>query len=156
MRENPKIIKSLELISEMRTAKARGGEKNIIAWMPDEYKNSADFDEKGGHDYYTDKKRGAGENWDNKMIFSSMDSVAMFDAFHFCEKFLTQPLCIVVGDKVGSFNAMKDSKNLYERAASKDKKIFVLENVSHFDLYDNEKIVDSAVEKFAEFFNRVL
>ena len=45
---------------------------------------------------------------------------------------------------------------MYERAVSKQKDLMVLEGASHFDLYDNPKYVDKAVERFAEFYKKNL
>lgn len=45
---------------------------------------------------------------------------------------------------------------VYTRAASKEKDIMVLQGISHYDLYDQPKAVNPAVEKLTEFFGKYL
>lgn len=75
-----------------------------------------------------------------------------YDAFYLSEMLLTQPLQVVVGSKPGAFGSNRDGHEVFKRAASSNKDIQVLEGASHFDLHDNPKYVDTAVNKFAEFF----
>ncbi len=46
--------------------------------------------------------------------------------------------------------------NYYTRAASTEKDIRVLPGISHYDLYDQPKAVEPAVEKLDEFFTKYL
>lgn len=69
---------------------------------------------------------------------------------------MTQPLQIIVGDKVGAFMSYRNGFEVYTRAASKEKDIMVLQGISHYDLYDQPKAVNPAVEKLTEFFGKYL
>lgn len=59
-------------------------------------------------------------------------------------------------EQKGVFKSFQDGKELYERAASKDKDLLIFENASHYDLYDNPEYVNQAVNKLADFFKEKL
>lgn len=78
-----------------------------------------------------------------------------FDAFHLVETLLTQPLQIIVGNRVGEFGSYEDGHELFKRATSK-KDLFVVDGASHYDLYDRPEPVGQAVEKLAAFYDENL
>jgi fermentation-respiration switch protein FrsA (DUF1100 family) len=144
-------IATLEMIAKQRTAEAQGAEPMIMPWIPDEQKDADDIDLREAYDYYR-TSRGYTPNWQNKMRFISMDGVMAYDAFYLVEMLLTQPLQIVVGSQPGAFGSNKDGHELYERAASTEKDIQVVEGASHFDMYDKPEYVDKAINKFVDFY----
>ncbi|WP_349962813.1 alpha/beta hydrolase [Rhizobium sp. ZPR3] len=144
-------ISSLQEISQLRAAEARGADPMIVPWIPDEYKVSEDTDLRGAYDYYR-TPRGARPNWQNKLRFSTMDAVMAFDAFALADMLLTQPLQVIVGSKPGAYNSNRDGHELYKLAASTKKDLQVMDGASHFDMYDNPQYVDKAVTKFTEFY----
>ncbi|CAE1136299.1 alpha/beta hydrolase [Xanthomonas euroxanthea] len=148
-------IEMLDAIARQRTVEARGGEPMIVPWMPEDYKDAEDIDLREGYRYYM-SGGGVTPNWPNKMRFTSMDAALSLDAYNLAETLLTQPLEVIVGSKPGGFGSNKSGHLIYERAASRDKELTVLEGASHFDLYDNPKYVDVAVQKFDAFFDRFL
>ncbi|MBF7818294.1 alpha/beta hydrolase [Klebsiella quasivariicola] len=148
-------IASLQEVAKQRTAEARGEKPMIIPFIPDEYKTSDDIDLREAWQYYR-TERGAVPNWQNKMRFTGMDAVIVFDAFYLSDSLLTQPLQIVVGSKQGAFGSNKDGHELYQRAASKHKDLLVLDGASHFDLYDKPEYVDQAVSKLTTFYKTYL
>lgn len=155
-RESNDPIKTLEAIAKQRTAEARGDETMITNWIP---KNQEEREQAGINDidiieavdYYT-TSRGQSPNSPNKLNFTSVASVIAFDAFHLAESLLTQPLQIIVGDVQGAFGSYRDGHELYNKAASKKKDLFILEGVSHYDLYDKEESVRKAIEKLDVFY----
>ncbi|MGG3622394.1 alpha/beta hydrolase [Bacillus gobiensis] len=151
-------IKVLEGIAQQRTAEARGAEPMVTQWIPNshaEREGMSDIDLVGAVDYYR-TPRGQSPNSPNKLKFTSMDSVIGFDAFHLAESLLTQPLQIIVGDVQGAFGSYKDGHELYDRAASEKKDLFVIEGASHYDLYDRPEPVSKAVEKLGAFYKENL
>ncbi|MYX42997.1 alpha/beta hydrolase, partial [Streptomyces sp. SID89] len=72
----------------------------------------------------------------NKLRFSGLEAAFGFDAFHLAEVLLTQPLQIIVGDVPGGFGSYRDGFELFDRARSEKKDIFVVKGASHYDLYD--------------------
>ncbi len=159
-RESSDPIKTLEAIGQQRTAEACGAEPMITNWIPKnqeerEQAGIMDIDIVEAVDYYT-TVRGQCPNSPNKLKFTSLGSVLGFDAFHLVEELLTQPLQIIVGNKQGAFGSYKDGHELYTRAASKKKDLFILEDVSHYDLYDQPEPVRQAVEKLDAFYKENL
>lgn len=148
-------IASLQEVAKQRTAEAQGEEPMIIPFIPDEYKTSDDIDLREAWQYYR-TERGSVPNWQNKMRFTGMDAVIVFDAFYLSDTLLTQPLQIVTGSKLGAFGSKKDGHDLYQRAASKHKDLLVLDGASHFDLYDKPEYVNQAVSKLTTFYKTYL
>jgi fermentation-respiration switch protein FrsA (DUF1100 family) len=79
-----------------------------------------------------------------------------FDAFYLVEMLLTQPLQIIVGSQQGAFGSNKDGHELYQRAASTEKDLLIMDGASHFDLYDKPEYVDKAIEKLTYFYHTYL
>lgn len=153
-------IKTLEAIGQQRTVEARGAEPMITNWIPNnqeerEQAGITDIDITEAVDYYT-TPRGQSPNSPNKLKFTSLESVIGFDAFHLVEQLLTQPLQIIVGSVQGGFGSYKDGHELYNRAASYKKDLFVVEGASHYDLYDQPEPVNQAVEKLEAFYKENL
>lgn len=123
-------IETLESIAKQRTVEARGSEPMILPWIPDEYKDSEDIDLREAYLYYR-TPRGQNPNWQNKMLFTSLDAVMAYDAFYLSEMLLTQPLQVIVGSTKGAFGSNRDGHEIYKRAASTEKDIVVLEGASH-------------------------
>ena len=79
----------------------------------------------------------------------SLAQIIPYDAYNKAEAFLTQPLKMVVGSNAGS-KWMSD--DLFARAASDDKSLYVVEGANHMELYDDAAYVDEAVSVLAPFF----
>lgn len=79
----------------------------------------------------------------------SLNQIIGYDAFHKAEAFLTQPLLLVAGSAAGS---RWMSEDLLARAASKDKRLHVVDGANHMSLYDVPRCVDEAVAQLAPFF----
>ena len=86
----------------------------------------------------------------------SFASIITFDAFRFAEKLLTQPLQVIIGAKPGGFGSYRDGYEIFNKAASIKKDLMVLENTSHYDLYDKPEPVKKAVAKLVSFFKESL
>uniref|UniRef100_UPI00403F3DB6 alpha/beta hydrolase n=1 Tax=Candidatus Enterococcus willemsii TaxID=1857215 RepID=UPI00403F3DB6 len=155
-----KVIELLEQVGQQRTAEARGADQLVTNWIPNskeeaEAAGMTDIDFLEAVDYYrTD--RGYSEYSPNLVTFTSFAQILGFDTNVLLEKLLTQPLQIIVGDKVGGFASYRNGFDVYTRAASKEKDILVLPGVSHYDLYDQPNGVEPAVEKLDEFFTKYL
>ncbi len=153
-------IAALEAMARQRTAEARGAElhvDNLLASSVEEARAAGitDRDPLEATDYYR-TPRGQKPNGLNRSLLSHQAAAAGWDAFHLAEVLLTQPLCIVVGDKVGAFGAYRDGCEIIERAASKQKELVVLEGWSHYDLYDKEEPVRLALAKLIPFYKENL
>lgn len=110
-----------------------------------------DIDVIEAFDYYRTPR---GQQANGCVLFEAAHgAVALgFDAFHLADVLLDQPLLVVVGDKQGAFGAYRDGHEIYERAASEDKELLVLEGVSHYDLYDQPVGAGEALKRIVPFF----
>lgn len=153
-------IGALERMAEQRTAEIRGAAPQVDDLLPASVEDGkkagvTDIDVLEATEYYR-TPRGAKPNGRNRSMPSHQAAAVGWDAFHLAEVLLTQPLCIVVGDKPGAFGSYRDGCEIVERAASKDKELVVAEGWSHYDLYDKPKPVGIALGKLVPFFREHL
>ena len=148
-------IKMLEQIGKQRTAEAQGADPLIVPWVTEDQKEAEDIDLREAYEYYC-TPRGQHPNSTNRLRFISMANVMAFDPYNMIETLLTQPLQIIIGDKKAAFASHNTGKEVYARAASKGKDLYVIEGASHYDLYDNPEVTDKAVAKLTEFYRKNL
>ena len=149
-------IKTLEGIAKQRTAQARGAEPAVTIYRPNSQEDRAaaginDIDVVEAVDYYQ-TPRAQHPNSPNHLRVDSLDKAMAFDAFHLADLLLTQPLHIVIGDKVGAFGSYRDGFELFGKAASKQKSIQVIPGASHYDLYDGAAATGKAIGQIIPFF----
>jgi fermentation-respiration switch protein FrsA (DUF1100 family) len=149
-------IATLEAIGEQRTAEARGADPAITTYIPTsvearEQAGITDIDIVNAVEYYT-TPRGQNPNSPNKLRFSGLAAAVGWDAFHLAEVLLTQPLQVIIGDVPGGFGSYRDGYELFDRARSAKKDLFIIQGASHYDLYDQKEYVDQALEKLQSFY----
>ncbi|SEC71158.1 hypothetical protein SAMN05192540_3876 [Maribacter dokdonensis] len=154
------FLETLEAVSSQRTAEANGAEPMITNWTPNSVKEAKqaginDMDMLEAIDYYR-TPRGEYPTANNKLIFTSIANLIKFDAFHLADVLFTQPLLVIVGDKVGAFGSYRDGFDLYNKAATTNKKIHIIKGASHYDLYDKPEATEEALENLVPFFNKNL
>mgnify|MGYP003634391205 CR=1 FL=1 len=154
------FLETLEAVSSQRTAEASGAEPMITNWTPNSAKEAKqaginDMDMLEAIDYYR-TPRGEYPTANNKLLFTSMANLIKFDAFHLADVLFTQPLLVIVGDKVGAFGSYRDGFDLYNKAATTNKKIHIVKGASHYDLYDKHEATEEALENLVPFFNKNL
>lgn len=153
-------IAAMENMARQRTAEARGDPVKVDDLLPPSVEAGkkaglTDIDVLEATDYYR-TQRGQKPNGLNRSVPSHQAAAVGWDAFHLAEVLLTQPMCIVVGDKPGAFGAYRDGCEIVERAASKEKELVVAEGWSHYDLYDQPKPVKIALDKLVPFYKKYL
>ncbi|HBN8522191.1 alpha/beta hydrolase [Pseudomonas aeruginosa] len=150
----------LETISKQRTVEARGAKLHVDDLLPPSPEQAkamgiTEIDVYEATEYYR-TPRGQKPNGLNRSLLSHQGAAVGWDAFHLAEVLLTQPLMVVVGDKVGAFGAYRDGCEIIGRAASKKKELVVVPGWSHYDLYDKPEPVGKALEKVIPFFKENL
>lgn len=150
-------IGALNAMAAQRTNEARGGEIQVNELLP----ASPEMAKAGGlterdvfeaTDYYK-TPRGQQPGGATRMVFSHAQKTLAWDAFAFAEVLLTQPVMVVVGEKVGAFGAYRDGLEIYGRAAvSRDRQLVSLADFSHYELYDKPEAVREAMSKVLPFF----
>lgn len=153
-------LKALDAIGQQRTAEARGAEPLITTYIPSsvearEQAGITDIDIIEAVEYYT-TPRGQRPGSPNRLRFSGLAPAVGFDAFHLAEQLLTQPLQVVIGSVPGGFGSYRDGYELFDRARSADKNLFVVDGASHYDLYDKPAYVDQAMDRLGAFFQKHL
>jgi fermentation-respiration switch protein FrsA (DUF1100 family) len=153
-------LQTLEAVGKQRRAESNGAEPMITNWTPNSAEEAqqagiAELDMLEAIDYYR-TPRGEYPTSCNKLLFTSMSALVTFDAFHYADRFLTQPLLVIVGDKVGAFGSYRDGFDLYNTAASTNKRMHVVHGASHYDLYDQPKATSEALDQLIPFFQEHL
>lgn len=151
---------ALKAMAAQRTAEAQGAERHVIDYLPESVEAGkqaglTDIDVLEATEYYK-SARGQQPNGATSGLFSFNSAAMAWDAFAHAETLLTQPLLVVIGDKPGAFGAYRDGWEIYGRAASAAKQIFVAEGWSHYDLYDKPEPVALAMAQVAPFFKEYL
>ena len=153
-------IAALERMAKQLTAEARGEPVRVDDLLPPSVEAGrkagiTDIDVLEATDYYR-TPRGQKPHGLNRSVPSHQAAAVGWDAFHLAEVLLTQPLMVVVGDKVGGFGAYRDGCEIVGRAASKEKELVVAKGWSHYDLYDKPEPVKIALDKLIPFYKRHL
>lgn len=152
---------ALEAMAAQRTKEARGGELQVNELLPANLQVAkqnglTERDVFEATDYYK-TPRGQQPGGATRMLFSHAQKTLAWDAFAFAETLLTQPVMVVIGQKVGAFGAYRDGMEIYGRAtASKDRQLVSLEDWSHYDLYDKPQPVELALARLVPFFKEHL
>lgn len=152
-------IGTLEAMAAQRTREARGGElqvNELLPASPDAAKAAGltDRDVCEATDYYKTPRGAQPGGW-TRMLFSHAQNTFGWDAFGFIETLMTQPMMVVVGEKVGAFGAYRDGMEAYGRAtASKDRQLVSLTDWSHYDLYDKAEPVGLAMQQVTPFLTK--
>ena len=141
-------IPTLEFGSSARTQEARGADLVRMPMAPLNKEDTPYSDLQEAWEYYhTDRARCAtAPGWG---AARSLTQLAAYDAFHFADAFLTQPLLVVAGS-VAQSKWMSD--DLINRAASTDKRLYIVEGSNHMQLYDVPNFVDEALSEIGPFF----
>lgn len=151
---------ALKAMAAQRTAEAQGAARHVIDYLPESVEAGkqaglTDIDVLEATEYYK-SARGQQPNGATSGLFSFNSAAMAWDAFAHAETLLTQPLLVVIGDKPGAFGAYRDGWEIYGRAASAAKQIFVAEGWSHYDLYDKPEPVALAMAQVVPFFKEYL
>ncbi len=145
-------IKLLETVAQERTSVANGAQPIYGNYVPEKTDPNAPVTMNEAYEYYR-TPRCSHPNSKNKVLLMSLDKILAFSAFQNMETLLTQPLLIVVGSKSDAYYL---SERAINKAATKDKELFVIDGATHVDMYDKPQYVDQAIKKLTVFFNTKL
>ncbi len=134
--------------SDARTSDASGNDIATIPLAPLREEDAPNEELRQAWEYYhTDRCQHP--NAPGFATARSLNQIITYDAYNKAEAFFTQPLQIVAGSDAGS-KWMSD--DLYERAASTDKRFHVVDGANHMSLYDIPQYVNEAVSVLSPFF----
>lgn len=143
-------IKTLEAVSNQRTAEANGAEKLIIPYVPDTIDGVTEPDMIEASDYYRQPNRWLHKNSPNRFLHNSLDKLSAFSAFGQISTLLTQPILLIAGSNAGS---RWQSEGAYKLAKS-PKELYIIKGATHMSLYDKD--VSKAIPKIKAFFDKTL
>ena len=153
--QDPAVFQGmLNAAGHARTAEARGEELSVVTLFPDTAEQArALAGEHGaeGFEYYR-TPRAQHPRSARFFTWSSIDRMALFDAFAPVPLIGSRPLLMVVGTRAVTSWMTVDA---FQRAIG-PKEILWIDGASHVDLYDKKQYVDPAVEKLAGFFTEHL
>lgn len=142
----------IEMGSQARTSDANGAPISTLPLAPMKEEDAPNEELRQAWEYYH-TPRAQCSTAPGYATARSLTQLVSYDAYAFADIYLTQPVQIVVGSVAGS-KWMSDE--LYERAASTDKHIHIVEGANHTDLYDGEAEIAEAISVIAPFFKRTL
>lgn len=153
------IVTTLKSVGEKRTIAARGGDVARTPWIPDTEEQAkaagiTDVDVLQAVRYYR-TPRGYNEHSTNRRHFKSEALLLGFDAFHLVEELLTQPVQVIVGGRLGTTFSYADGLKLWEQAPNA-KDFHVIDGAGHYEMYDEPKYVDQAVDHLDTFYQKYL
>ena len=152
-------VAMIEAVGDRRTAAAGGLKIDRNMWIPDTEEQAAafgitDVDTLEAVRYYR-TPRGYSENSTNRRYFTSDAMMLGYDAFNLVEELLTQPLQVIVGGRIGTTFSYADGLALWEKAPNA-KNFHVVQGAGHYEMYDEPKYVDEAIDTLDTFYQEFL
>jgi uncharacterized protein len=141
----------LEAVAAQRTAEARGAKPKYVEYVPEVVDSNTHRDMKEAHEYYRNSSH-KHANSPNRMLYTSLGNMPAFTAFDQVDALLTQPLLVIAGSEAGS---LWNSQELYAKAKSQKKELFIIDGATHMDLYAGPHVLQ-VMEKLSPFFKRNL
>lgn len=151
------LNKVLKAVAEQRTKEARGEEPLYVGYVPpteEDFKNEYYGNNvimKEGYEYYR-TPRCQYPTSVNKVLFTSLDKLAAFDAFMHLEAVAPRAVCFIVGERA---DTQYFSRNAYDKALA-PKEFHIIKDASRIDLYDKPEYTSQVVEKLGAFFDKHL
>ncbi|MBG6098824.1 fermentation-respiration switch protein FrsA (DUF1100 family) [Nocardioides luteus] len=153
--QDPSVFQAmLDGAAAARTARAQGEDPGMLPLFPataDEARAIGGEHAAEGFDYYC-TPRADHERAAKAFDWTSVDRMAMFDAFAQIPLIGQRPLLMVVGTRAETAWMTTEA---FQRAVG-PKEAFWVEGASHVDLYDREPYVGAAVERLGAFFTQNL
>lgn len=148
----------LKAVAKQRTKETRGGGAPLyVGYVPqteedfkDEYYGN-NVIMKEAFEYYR-TPRCQYPTSVNKILFTSLDKLAAFDAFMHIEAVSPTAVCFIVGEMA---DTQYFSKNAYDKAFA-PKEFHIIKSASHIDLYDKPEYTSEVTDKLGLFFDKYL
>jgi fermentation-respiration switch protein FrsA (DUF1100 family) len=148
--QSPAVIQGmLAAAAAARTAEAKGHGAGVFPIFPENEEQARAMGQHAfeGWEYYR-MDRGQHPRSAKVFTWSSVDRIAVFDAFRFVHLIAPRPLLMIAGSAADTLWIAKDA---YEHA-NEPKELFLLEGASHVALYDQKEYVEPAISKLNDFF----
>lgn len=131
--------KLMTRVARQRTAEARGEAPEYVPYVPqsaDDIDENTSVIQREAYEYYR-TPRCAYPTSVNRMLFTSNDRLAAFDAFAHLDTVSPRPILLVVGSRA---DTVYFSEAAYQKA-NEPKELVKIAGASHVDLYDRPEYV---------------
>lgn len=150
---------ALDELAAARSAHVAAGTDERANWLPDTPEDAValgitDIDSTQAIAFYR-TPRGSHERSTNRRL-SRSDSLLMgYDAFHLVDPLLTQPLQVIIAGRKGNTGQYEAGMALWEMAPN-PVDLLIVDGAGHYEMYDEVKYVDQAVDRLSTFYNQNL
>jgi fermentation-respiration switch protein FrsA (DUF1100 family) len=150
---------ALDALAAARTAEVSEGRLERLNWLPDTLADAqaaglTDIDTTQAITYYRTPR--GGNEWSTNRRLARADSLLLgHDAFHLVDVLLTQPLLVIVAGRHGNTGQFEAGVALQELAPNAEE-LFVVEGAGHYEMYDEPRYVDQAIDRLTAFYREHL
>lgn len=145
-------IDLLTMAAEQRSAEVKGAAIGYLPTTPGSMEEAPNKDLAEAYEYYR-TPRAMHCNAPSKFTTRSLAQLVTYDAFNNAEIFLTQPMFVIAGSEAGTRWLTED---IYQRAASQNKSIHLVDGATHISMYDIPEHVTEALNKLVPFYTENL
>ncbi|WP_218829667.1 MULTISPECIES: alpha/beta hydrolase [unclassified Rhodococcus (in: high G+C Gram-positive bacteria)] len=78
-----------------------------------------------------------------------------YDAFHLVDPLLTQPLQVIIAGRKGNTGQYEAGMALWDMAPN-PVDLLIVDGAGHYEMYDEPRYVDQAVDRLSNFYNQNL
>lgn len=142
----------IKMGSEARQKYFETGEVVLVDGIPVDNSGMGEFWNRAAQYYRNPKRGGQFPTYTPLRAAMSLDTRYFFNPSEHMELMSDRPFLAIVGEEALSAYF---SEVAVERAKG-DKELFTIKKATHFDLYDQDKYVDQAVEKLTTYYKRTL
>lgn len=153
------VVAELDALAAARTEEVLDDRLERTAWLPETVEEAeaagiADIDTVQAITYYR-TPRGGNEYSTNRRLSRSDALLLGYDAFHLVDQLLTQPLQVIVAGRRGNTGQYEAGMRLWSLAPH-PVDLLVIEGAGHYEMYDEPRYVDQAVDRLADFYREHL
>jgi fermentation-respiration switch protein FrsA (DUF1100 family) len=100
---------------------------------------------------YYRTERGGNEHSTNRRLRRGDSLLLGYDAYHLVDPLMTQPLQVILAGRVGNTGSYESGMRLWKLAPN-PVDLMVIDGAGHYEMYDEPKYVDAAVDRLADFY----
>lgn len=150
---------ALDAMAGARTEETRSGEPARVNWLPDTLEEATaagltDIDTTQAITYYR-TERGRNEHSTNRRLSRGDSLLLGYDAYHLADQLMTQPLQVILAGRIGNTGSYESGMRLWKLAPN-PVDLMVVDGAGHYEMYDEPKYVDAAVDRLATFYSNNL
>lgn len=153
------VVAELDALAVARTDEALSGELARVVWLPETVEEAVaagmtDIDTAQAITYYR-TPRGGNEFSTNRRLSRGDSLLLGYDAFHLVDQLLTQPLQVIIAGREGNTGQYESGMRLWALAPNPID-LLVIDGAGHYEMYDEPRYVDQAVERLVDFYRQHL